>query len=279
MKMTGGYSTTSVLFKVFLISPAYAAVFSFRKVAMVAKDPSRLNGKDLLNKTNLLYRLPVRFYLYQFFGLLVLGLIFSWLSRDEGLDRLITGFWYDAASHGFPLQKNHLLDLINHRILKDIVIAGGVIALIYGAIRRRPRLVTVAVMFGLGALTVGILKATSHHSCPWDLVEYGGKALSYPLFGQVPDGSGPGRCFPGGHASSGFAVMALFFLFYRERPKLAWGCLAGGVALGLIMGYGQVMRGAHFFSHNLWAGWWVWLTQVVVYGIVSNLMVKEPQSL
>ncbi len=246
---------------------------------MAAQDNVHLSGKGLVIKINPLYRLSVRFYLYQFISLMALAVVFTWLSRNEGLDRLITGYWYDAASRSFPLQKNHLLDLLNHRLLKDIVIAGGVIALIYGLIRRRSRLITVAVLFGLGALTVGVLKATSHHSCPWDLVEYGGKAISYPLFGQVPEGSGPGRCFPGGHASSGFAVMALFFLFYRERPTLAWCCLAGGIALGLAMGYGQVMRGAHFFSHNLWAGWWVWLTQLVVYGIVSTWIVKEPGSL
>lgn len=235
--------------------------------------------KDLVIKTKSLYRLSPRFYLCQFFILVLLAVVFTWLSRDESLDRWITGFWFDAVNHRFPMQKNHLLDVINHRLLKDIVIAGGVMALIYGLIRRRSRLVTVAVLFGLGAVTVGILKATSHHSCPWDLVEYGGKAISYPLFGAIPDGSGPGRCFPGGHASSGFAAMALFFLFYRERPTLAWWCLAGGIALGLLMGYGQVMRGAHFFSHNLWAGWWVWLTQIVVYGIVSTWIVKEPKSL
>ncbi|MEL4014885.1 phosphatase PAP2 family protein [Dryocola clanedunensis] len=246
---------------------------------MTIQDKLPLSAKVGAIKTNPLYRLPPRFYLYQFCWLLLLAVVFTWLSRNEGLDRLMTGYWYDAASHRFPWQKNQLLDLINHRLLKDIVIAGAVIGLFYGLIRRQPRLVTVAVLFGLGALTVGVLKATSHHSCPWDLLEYGGKAISYPLFGHVPDGSGPGRCFPGGHASSGFAVMALFFLFYRERPTLAWCCFAGGAALGLIMGYGQVMRGAHFFSHNLWAGWWVWLTQIVVYGIVSTLLVKEPQSL
>jgi len=235
------------------------------------------SGKNLLIKTNPLYRLPARFYLYQFCWLLLLAMVFTWLSRNEGLDRLLTGYWYDSVSHRFPWKQNALLDLINHRLLKDIVIAGGIIGLLYGLISRQPRLITVALLFGVGALAIGILKATSHHSCPWDLVEYGGKAISYPLFGHVPDGSGPGRCFPGGHASSGFAVMALFFLFYRERPTLAWCCFTGGAALGLIMGYGQVMRGAHFFSHNLWAGWWVWLTQVVVYGIVSTLLVKESQ--
>ena len=71
---------------------------------------------------------------------------------------------------------------------------------------------TAALLMGLGALVVGALKSMSHHSCPWDLVEYGGKAVSYPLFSAIPADSGPGRCFPGGHASSGFMVMGLFCL-------------------------------------------------------------------
>ncbi|VDZ88190.1 PA-phosphatase-like phosphoesterase [Lelliottia amnigena] len=69
--------------------------------------------------------------------------------------------------------------------------------------------------------------------------------------------------------------MGLFFAFWRERPRLAWGFVALGVISGLLMGYGQVMRGAHFFSHNLWAGWWVWFSQVLAYGLVSAWFAKE----
>lgn len=94
--------------------------------------------------------------------------------------------------------------------------------------------------------------------------------MSFPLFGAVPALPGPGRCFPGGHASSGFAVMALFFLFYPQRPRLAWCCWCGGIALGMLMGFGQIMRGAHFLTHNLWAGWWVWLSQLAIYWMISG---------
>ena len=227
------------------------------------------------NKTKRLYRLPARFYGYQLFILIVLAVVFTWLSRNEALDRWITGFWYDAATQSFPLQKDHLLDLLNHRLAKYIAIALGAVALFYGAYKRNARLVTAALLMGLGALVVGVLKSMSHHSCPWDLVEYGGKAMSYPLFSAVPADSGPGRCFPGGHSSSGFMVMGLFFAFWRERPRLAWSFVVLGILLGLAMGFGQVRRGAHLFSPHLWAGWWVWFSQVAVYGLVSTRFAKE----
>ncbi|EOV8971937.1 phosphatase PAP2 family protein [Cronobacter turicensis] len=236
-------------------------------------------ARPRINKTISLYSLPLRFYVGQLALLTALGVLFTWLSRTETLDRWLTQMWFDAATGDFPWQDNHWLDLLNHRLAKYCAIAVAVGSLLYGVIRRHPRWVMVAVLMGLGAAVVGILKAISHHSCPWDLVEYGGKALSYPLFGAVPDGSGPGRCFPGGHASSGFMMMGLWFGLKREHPGYARLALAAGIVLGLAMGFGQVMRGAHFFTHNLWAGWWVWLTQVVTWGVTTTLMNKEPATL
>ncbi len=227
------------------------------------------------SKTKRLYPLPGRFYGYQLIALLLLAAVFSWLGRNESFDRLLTGYWYDAALHAFPLKDNALLDLLNHRLAKYLTISLAAGTLLYGIWRRNAPLVTAALLMGLGALVVGALKAVSHHSCPWDLVEYGGDAVSFPLFGSVPADSGPGRCFPGGHSSSGFMVMGLFFAFWRDRPRLAWAMVATGVVLGLVMGYGQVMRGAHFFSHNLWAGWWVWFSQLAAYGLISRWFAKE----
>jgi len=220
-------------------------------------------------KSTTIYSLSWRFYAINFILLAILALVFLLWSRTENLDIALSRMWFDPLTQRFPWQHNRWLDLLNHRILKDAIIAGSVLLLLRGLYLREGRRILVALLAGCGPLVVGILKAHSAHSCPWDLALFGGKAATFALLDAVPANSGPGQCFPGGHASSGFALMALFFLWWPERPRCALLALAGGIVLGLLMGYGQVMRGAHFFSHNLWAGWWVWLSQVLIFAGVS----------
>ncbi|MDI9229114.1 phosphatase PAP2 family protein [Serratia bockelmannii] len=239
---------------------------------------SKLNTPTTRNeiKNSTIYCLSGRFYAINFILLAFLALVFLWWSRNESLDIAISQMWFDSATMTFPLQHNRWLDLINHRLLKDVIIAGAVLLLLRGLYQRNGRRILVGLLFGMGPLVIGILKAHSAHSCPWDLAMFGGKAAT--LLDAAPANSGPGQCFPGGHASSGFAVMALFFLWWRERPGRALLALCAGIALGLLMGYGQVMRGAHFFSHNLWAGWWVWLSQMLIFAGVSFWVDKMRKS-
>lgn len=105
------------------------------------------------------------------------------------------------------------------------------------------------------ALLVPALKRTSLSSCPWDLADFGGRALYVPhwWFG-VADG-GPGHCFPSGHAVSAFALLGLHFLWRDTHPRRARWLLAAVLALGALFGAAQVVRGAHFVSHVLWSGW------------------------
>ena len=127
-----------------------------------------------------------------------------------------------------------------------------------GARRQRVWLLTGVT---LSLLLISGLKALSSVSCPWDLAEFGGVAqyVSHWQFGQAEGG---GRCFPGGHASSAFAYLALLPPLLlasssrtRRQARLAlYGVLAAGLLLGLV----QTLRGAHFPSHNLWTGWLCW---------------------
>jgi membrane-associated PAP2 superfamily phosphatase len=104
-----------------------------------------------------------------------------------------------------------------------------------------------------GPLIIGLLKQTTSRACPWDLQLYGGQ-LPYFTLWQEPffNVASPGRCFPGGHASGGFALLALVPLF-QGRSRLIM--LIFALSLGMAMGWSRMMQGAHFLSHNLWSAW------------------------
>ncbi len=51
----------------------------------------------------------------------------------------------------------------------------------------------------------------------------------------------------------------------RLIKKRAYFFLVSGCILGFAMGWAQMMRGAHFLSHNLWTAWVIWLVNVVFY--------------
>lgn len=217
-----------------------------------------------------LYQYSKDFYRIQLFILSILAVVFLWLSRNQTLDFYLSDMWFDPVSNSFPLKDNYWVELINHKLLKYLVIAIAAGCLIYGIFKRNAELIVTAILIGLGSATVGLLKSWSSHSCPWDLVRYGGQAIEYPLLSATSSFPGSGQCFPGGHASGGFSLMALFFLFFYRTPSRALFCALGAVILGIVMGYGQVVRGAHFFSHNLWSFWWVWLVQLLIYWFVST---------
>lgn len=113
---------------------------------------------------------------------------------------------------------------------------------------------------------IPLLKRQSLTSCPWSLAEFGGGAAHYVshwLPGRRDGGSG--GCFPSGHASTAFAYLAGWLALRRSAPRVARTWLIATVALGLTLGWSQMMRGAHYASHSLWTGWICWAVSVTSY--------------
>jgi len=106
---------------------------------------------------------------------------------------------------------------------------------------------------------VALVKSFSQTSCPWALAEFGGQAqhLSHWLGWWRGDG-GSGRCFPAGHASTGFAFVGGWFALRAHHPRLARCWLMTALGVGLALGLAQQWRGAHFMSHTLWTAWLCW---------------------
>jgi membrane-associated PAP2 superfamily phosphatase len=106
-------------------------------------------------------------------------------------------------------------------------------------------------------VAIPLLRSRSSTSCPWSITEFGGSVPYVSHWWRQID-AGPGRCFPSGHASTGFAFFAGFFALRGVDRAMARRWLAGAIALGLLAAITQTLRGAHFVSHSLWTAWICW---------------------
>lgn len=192
----------------------------------------------------------------------LLGLFTATLLWDlSGLDASV--MHAIGTPQGFALQDAWWLSRVLHDGLRQVMTGFWLLLLAWACwpglqMPRRERW-TVVALSTLALLAVNLVKNASLTSCPWDLQAYGGPArwVSHWAWG-VADG-GPGRCFPGGHASSGFAFIGLCLPWLdappggAERPRatgVRW--LVAVLFVGLLAGTVQTLRGAHFPSHTLW---------------------------
>jgi membrane-associated PAP2 superfamily phosphatase len=127
----------------------------------------------------------------------------------------------------------------------------------------------------LSIAVVGLLKTLTNVDCPWDLAPFGGRFPFVELFADRPDALRIGRCFPAAHASSGYALLALYFTFCERHAGLAKLGLAAGLLTGLTFGLAQQARGAHFVSHDLWSAFLVWTVTLSVYSFAFRARLWE----
>lgn len=219
----------------------------------------------------------LRFWFWHLVCPLVLAALLVVLYPRTSLDTLLLQPFYDSTALVFPLQHDWFLENIMHLGLKYLMVVISLISLALWALglnvwahnstiqkhvwlrKYHRQFIWMFVGMLLSTTTISVLKHLSEHACPWDLRMYGGTHPYIPLFGKLPLGAVPGHCFPGGHASGGFALMAAYFAFRDTEPNWARLGLLAGMIFGFVMGWSQMMRGAHFMSHNLWTAWIIWM--------------------
>ena len=120
----------------------------------------------------------------------------------------------------------------------------------------------VVTAFALSTMVIHYLKSHTGVYCPVETTPYGGPQAPrewFEHFRWIGD-AGDGRCWPGGHASSGFTLLALYFVALRHGWTHARRLLVTILMLGLAYGTTRVLQGWHYMSHTFWAGIFVWLT-------------------
>ena len=130
---------------------------------------------------------------------------------------------------------------------------------------KRPLLyIAIIIPVSVGLMT-NVGKWLTHTDCPWDLIRYGGERPYLALFEAHSGQYRFGKCFPAGHASIGYALVALYFFFAEIAPRYKFYGLGTGIAVGLLFGISQQIRGAHFISHDLWTMSLCWFISISWY--------------
>lgn len=213
----------------------------------------------------------------------VVGIAALALGEATDLDRAVTRLLFDAQAGAFTLRQNFWLDVVMHHwakyavvMLGCLVAAGLVLSFVLPALRsHRQVLLFLLLALSLAPLSVTLAKSVSSRHCPWDIEEFGGLVPYTRLFEPNAPHVEPGHCFPAGHASTGFALMAFYFAACAQRRRRAAHiALWIGVVAGVLLGMGRVLQGAHFVSHVMWAGLLCWMVMVLLFAML--LRARDP---
>jgi membrane-associated PAP2 superfamily phosphatase len=139
--------------------------------------------------------------------------------------------------------------------------------------RRAAGFVAVSMILSIGS--VGLLKHITNVNCPWDLIPFGGHFSYAHLFAHRPPSAHVGRCFPAAHASSGYALFALYFVGREHSRRWARLGFAAGLIAGLIFGLAQQSRGAHFVSHDIWSAMIAWCVPLSLYCFAFSCKLRK----
>ncbi|MFJ4346256.1 phosphatase PAP2 family protein [Pseudomonas sp. NPDC089401] len=210
------------------------------------------------------------------------------------LDRWISNLLLDPVNGQFPLLHDPVFEKLTHkwpRILPnwtgEAAIIGSLLSLLWPLLGRYPNgfitrglnaarispvlqfttrhrrdLYYVVVAFALSTTVIHYLKSHTSVYCPVETTLYGGSQARVEWFENFRwfSAAGDGRCWPGGHASSGFTLLALYFVALRHRWRHARKLLVAVLLIGFVYGTTRVLQGWHFMSHTFWAGIFVWFS-------------------
>lgn len=198
------------------------------------------------------------------------------LAQFSGLDYALAMSFFDTSSRSFPAHASAALEMFGHHFAKTAVSMLWLTLLVcvlstYAWPRWRPNwtarraaMWSAFIGMAMGPLIVVGLKGLNSHHCPWDLADFGGGAeFSSNWFVSAAE---VGHCFPGGHASSGFCLVALYFLAREtDNSHMMRMMLVATLLVGASFSLIRMAQGAHFLSHNLWSAAICWAAAALAF--------------
>ena len=189
------------------------------------------------------------------------------------IDSFMQSWLYDDKSQTWMADRNNpVLDLLFYSGIKMVFIS-VILFLLFSVIFLRriawvnnnlKALIIVILSSFIVPLTVGMLKDTTNMPCPNQLVEYDGPYEQIGLFESLSEQQQrpATKCYPAGHASGGFSLLALLFLVAASRARK--------ITLILVMTLGwstagyKMAIGDHFLGHGVVTLVLAWLIILII---------------
>lgn len=202
------------------------------------------------------------------------------------IDIMIQNYFYNFQTKSWLIDKDEpILKLFLYDRLKQGLIIFGVFILIlliffrkYEFVKEYKKGLIILLLSSIFVPTiVGSLKAITNTPCPCNIEYFGGEYPDIKVFDKYPENfiqKSKAKCWPAGHASGGFALMALFFFF--KNPRNQFFGLIGAITLGWSMGTYKMLLGDHFLSHTIITMILAW---IIILTIVKLTQLKEKEKL
>ena len=196
------------------------------------------------------------------------------LFQFSNLDIFVQNFFYNFETKNWIINKDEpILKFFFYDGLKTALIIFAV-AILFSLILFRKKAIIQkykkGLMIVLAAaifvpLLIGSLKAITNTPCPCNIVNFNGKYPDIKVFDSYPKDfvqTSKAKCWPAGHASGGFALMALFFLFKTAKNQKR--ALIGALIIAWSMGTYKMLLGDHFLSHTIITMLLAWLIILLI---------------
>ncbi|CAG0980039.1 hypothetical protein MTYP_01708 [Methylophilaceae bacterium] len=241
-------------------------------------------------KGNALNPITVPWFKSAFAALIISAVLMVLLGQFTDVDLMIEDHYYNEELKVFPWKNTWFARDLMHGSVKNVIIKSGylvILTVLIDLIFRfrkitpflRLRLRFLALSSLLVPASIRAIKEYSVLHCPWSVDRYGGTAPFLRLLDHVPEGVRSGQCFPAGHATVGLWLAALCVFWLPHKPRVALGVFFAGLSVGLVLGWVQQMRGAHFLFHTLWAAWLASLVIVLMMmAFAHKLFLEEKQA-
>lgn len=211
-------------------------------------------------------------------SILLLGVIA--LFQLTNLDIFVQNYFYNFESKTWLVDKNEpIMKFLLYDGLKVVLILFLLSILLSLIFFRKKKIIQeykkgliIVLLSGIIVpLSVGALKAVTNTPCPCKIIHFNGDYPDVKVFDSYPKDfvqTSKAKCWPAGHASGGFALLSLFFLFKSVKNQKK--AIIFALCVAWSMGLYKMFLGDHFLSHTIITMLLSWLLILIIVKLVTN---------